>query len=82
METDLAEVVWVVTFILALCLEIVSLANCQTYFFWSVGKATQPPEVKFFPTVENRGVGKKNDKSVFFGRGGGKKSLVFCSVDK
>lgn len=33
MEPDLAEVVWVVTFILALCLEIVSLANCQTYFF-------------------------------------------------
>lgn len=33
MEPDLAEVVWVVTFILALCLEIVSLATARRISF-------------------------------------------------
>lgn len=85
MEPSLREVVRVVTVNIALYLEKGSLVNCRCTFSSSVGMATQPSEERVHATMDNRGIGKNNDKNIFFFGGGsvGKKSLIFFrSVDK
>lgn len=84
MEPNLGEVVRVVTVNIALCLEKGSLVNCRFIFSSSVEMATQPSEERMHATMDNRGVGKNNDKNIYFSRGEGRKEVadILRSVDK